>query len=271
MDWDAIGLAGASALLAGLIIMLIGGWKNDANNNTRIIWFAVVFLPIFTLSQAYILPERHALKAQSVFQEQTTNIPAFQSLMAYEPKTYNDIAALVTEAARKGHGEQQTLAFVHARIDSIYMKRLPKASDQAIVSYLEVAIDEIQELQKHGGDHCYTHLIAPEGAGVNPDKLFSKELRTRNVEVLDLVIKSYDENQRIPSKQEVMPFVDAISAELFELYGDDVTSALESPAAFGGDKDKVCHIWKTLFSKILELDREQAVEITRWMFKEQTT
>ncbi len=65
MDWYAIGLAGASGLLAGLIAMLIVGWKNFGEKNSHFIVLAVLMVLIYLLSREFILPELHAIQAKS--------------------------------------------------------------------------------------------------------------------------------------------------------------------------------------------------------------
>ena len=153
------------------------------------------------------------------------------------------------------------------QISTVVSKKLPRASDQAIIIYVRVIVDEMDELQKQGGNLCYRLLFPQAEGGVNARLVFSSEVQKRDLKALDMTIKSYEANWAMPSEKEIIPFLEPIYVELFEMYGDDVL-ILENPLEKNVDRDKVCSIAKTLYSKILALKQEQAVGVLRWMFSQ---
>lgn len=266
MSWYSIGLGAASGALAALIAVLIFGKKPKKKTAFTIV-VVVLFILFNTLSKELILPKLYSFKARSDIQRAFSGIPAIQSIKQYEPETYAALVSTLNEAKNKGYSEQQTIDFVRGQISSIVTKRLPKASDQAIVDYIRVVIDEMSELQMQGGDLCFKLLVPQAGGGVDGRKVFSEEVRNRDLAALDLTIKTYDVNRSIPSEDQVIPLLEPIYLELFQLYGNDVL-ALENPVANSVNKDKVCSITKTLYSKILELDPDKSVGVFRWMLSQ---
>lgn len=266
MNWYSIGLAAGSGALAALIASLIFGKKPEKKTAFTIV-VVILFVVFNTLSKELILPELNAFKAKSDIQQAFSDIPAFQSIKNHEPDTYARLVASLTEVGKKGYSEQQAIDIVRGQISSLVAKRLPKASDEAIISYIGVLIDEMTELQSQGGDLCFRLLFPQAGGGVDGRKVFSKEIQKRDLEALDLTIKSYDANRQIPSETQVMPYLEPIYLKLFEVYGNDVL-ALENPAANNVDKGKVCSITKTLYSEILKLDPEKSVGALRWMLSQ---
>ncbi len=266
MNWYSVGLAAASGALAAVIATLFFGKKPEKKTVFTMV-FVVLFVAFNTLSKEFILPELNAFKAKSDIQEIFADIPAFQSIKKYEPDTYSKLVASLTEAARKGYGEQQAIDVVRGQVSSIVTKRLPKASDEAIINYIGVLVDEMDELQDQGGNLCFRLLFPQAGGRVDGSKIFSKEVQRRDLEALDLTIKTYDANRQIPSEEEVMPFLEPIYAKLYEIYGNDIL-ALENPIANNVDKDKVCSITKTLYSSILKLDAKKSVGALRWMLSQ---
>ena len=174
------------------------------------------------------------------------------------------ISAL-TDAASDGFNEQRIISITMRHISTIMDMRLPWASDEAILSYVEVMVDEIQELQDHGGDHCYRLLFPEVNDDIHDYKILSKEVQYRSLAAIDLTIKSYDAIRRIPSDEEVLQTLEPIYAELYETFGDDML-ALDDPIGNNMDKERACEITKMLYLKILQLPDEQSVPVLRWLF-----
>ena len=266
MNWYSVGLAAASGGLAALIASLVFK-KNTEKKTAYTIVVVVLFVVFNALSKEFVLPELDSFKVESDIQEAFSGIPAFDSIKKYEPDTYKELVASLTEANRQGGSEQQAIDIVRSQISSIVTKRLPKASDTAIINYIGVLIEEMNELQNQGGDLCFRLLFPQAGGGVDGSKVFSKEVQKRDLEALDLTIKSYDANRPIPSEEEAMAILEPIYINLFNVYGNDVL-ALENPGANNVDKSKVCNITKALYSNILELESDKSVSVLRWMFSQ---
>lgn len=263
MNWYSVGLAAASGALAGLLATLIFGRKPEKKLAFGIA-FAALFVVFNTLSKQFILPELNALNAKSDFENVLRDTPAFQSIRQYEPDTYASLEASFVEAARRGDGQQKTIDMAREKISSIVIKRLPKASDEAVLKYMDVLVEQLSELQNQGNGLCFKYLFPQIEGGIDASSAFSGELLKRDLEALDLTIRTYDDSRGIPTEAEVVPFLQPLYAGLYETYGDEV-AVLANPAGENVDKEKLCDITKTLYSRILELEQGQSVKVLRWM------
>ncbi len=180
MNWYSIGLAAASGGLAALIASLVFGKKTEKRTGYTIV-VVILFVVFNTLSKQYILPELNAQKAKADIESTFENIPAFASIKKYEPTTYQSLVNSLTDATKKGYSQQQAIDLVRAQISGLVESRLPHASDGAILSYMNVMVDEMSELQSKGGGLCYKLLFPQVGGGVNGREVFSKETQNRDL------------------------------------------------------------------------------------------
>ncbi len=265
MDWYSIGLAALSGGFAALIASLIFG--KTAKKTAYIIVVVILFVVFNLLSKQFILPEINAYKAKSDIESSFENVPAFASIKKYDPEIYKKLLLSLTEASDKGYSRQEAIDLVRTQLTGLVVSRLPHASDEAIISYLSVMVEEMGELQSQGEDLCFKFLFPQVAGGIDGQKLFSQKTQKKNLAALDEIIKTSNLKRPLPAEKDVMPFIEPVFVNLFQKYGDDI-SMIESPLASNIDKTKVCNITKNLYKQIIELPIEQAAPTLRWMFNQ---
>jgi hypothetical protein len=264
VNWYSVGLAAASGGIAALIASLVFGKKPEKKTAYTIV-VVILFVGLNALSKQFIFPELNAHKAKADIESAFSDIPAFASIKKYEPAIYQNLVDSLTDATKQGFDQQQAIDLVRSQISGLVESRMPHASDEAILTYMNVLVTEMGELQGKGGGLCYKLLFPQVGGGVDGRKAFSQETQNNDLLALDEVIKTSNTKRAIPPESAVMPYLEPVFVSLYSKFGDDV-SMIENPTASNVDKRKVCSITMELYSEILQLPPEQAASALRWMF-----
>lgn len=267
MNWISIGLAALSGALAAMIAGIIVRKPKE-----RLFPYAIAFVISFGvlqgLSREFVFPELNAWnvarKADSAF----VDIPAFQAIKQHDPKTYEAILSDIRGSLRKGADEAQIIGLVRGHIVGVVQKRLPSASDEAVVSYMAVMVTEIHELHKYSSELCYRFLFPEKSGPIDGRKYFSKRTQEADLAALAQVIKTSAESpQSIPKEAEVMPKLEPVIFELEKKYGNDITM-LQNPSAPTVDRGKVCSMTADLYKRIIEMPRNENGKILRFMLSQ---
>ncbi len=264
MNLYSIGLAAASGGIAVIIASLIFGRK-PANKIAYSIVIAILFFTFNFASKEFILPDLNLRQALNDIERVTQETPAFGSIKKYEPEVYQKLVDSVLAAVKEGANQQQIADIVRTQISSLIESRLAHASDDALVSYVNVMISEMEILSNQGNGLCYKFLFPQVAGGIDARKAFTKEMQQRDLAALDEIIKSSNTKKTIPEQSTVMPYLQPVIIALSEKHGDDVT-LLDNPSAPNVDKEKLCKVSIDLYRGVLALPVEQSAPVLRWMF-----
>ena len=264
MNWISIALAALSGALAfGIATLAV---RNPKEKRVAFILTGVLaFVVLETMTVWFLLPRieawDNARRIESAFQ----GIPAFQAIKEHDPKTYQAMVTELATALNNGATEAEILAKVRSHIGRVIQTRLPSASDEAVVDYMKIMLAEMKELDSRGNDLCYRFLFPEESGPIDGRKYFSAEMQQADLAALALVIKTSAENpQPPPAEAEVSRQLSPIYQELGKEYGDDLLM-LQHPTAPNVDKNKICTMAMSLYSKILELSENESGKILRFM------
>jgi hypothetical protein len=109
-------------------------------------------------------------------------------------------------------------------------------------------------------------MLVPQTGGRNDGSpVISEKTREREYAALGMTLRSYDADRAIPTEEDVWPDLEPIFIMLSEAYGEDYVSALFDPAAPHVDKVMTCDITRFLYSEILKLPEDKAVNAFRWI------
>lgn len=264
MSWYSIGLAAVSGAISALIVSLIFG-KNAEKKTAYMIVFCVLFFGLNSLSKQLILPELNAHKARADVELAFADIPAYISIKKHEPALYKSIVDSMVVAKKQGNSLQQMQNIIRSKMSVLIESRMAYASNEALLTYVNVIVLEMDELQRKGEGLCFKFLFPQLSGGFDARKVISQEIRTKDLLALDEVIKTSSVKRSIPSENQVMPYLEPVYISLYSEFGDDV-SILENPSDENVDKEMLCRITADLYSRILELPPEQAASSLRWMF-----
>lgn len=272
MNWLNIGLAAVSGALAALLASLIV--RNPKEKRTSyLVVFVMCFAGLQALSQGLISP--HLVRNRDRGLETALlESPLFKAIRQYEPNAYENLVRDLQEFTRRETqsrvagsriDDAEITGAVRGRIADIAQKRLPTASDRAVVSYMGVMVAEIRELRRHGGELCFRFLFPQQSTPFDGRKYFSKEMQEADIAALVQVISSSAENpQLLPSRSDVEASLEPIIAELVREHGNDL-SMLQNPSASSVDKGKVCSMTIDLYSRVLRLPMQESSRVLRFM------
>jgi len=193
-------------------------------------------------------------------------IPIYQTLKTYCPETYEQILTEMQNSFKKGDSKSELMAKVRTRIYSVLQKSLPLATDDAIVEFVQVMINELQQLGSKSGDLCYAYLFPQRSGGLDYAGHLSEELRGAELNANAKVIRTASTTpQPIPSKRQVSKYLEDVTSSLIRQYGSDaaVLADIESPQA---DKAKVCELSIAFYREILKLPKNDSAALLRWLF-----
>lgn len=268
MNWISIGLAALSGVLAAIIANLIVRNPKE-RRSAYVVAFVIFFALLQGLSREYIFPDVNAWNQSRKAESELLEIPAFQAIKQYDPQTYENLLSDIKRAIKSGSSDgSQITGMVRDRISGLVQKRLPHASDEAVASYMNVMLTEIDELNAHGGDLCYRFLFPQQSEPFDGRKYFSKQTQEADLAALANIIKTSAENpQPIPPENDVIPKLQPIFADLATEHGDDIVM-LQNPGAANVDKAKVCSMAAGLYARILKLPPSESGTILRFMLSQ---
>lgn len=267
MDWISIGLAGLSgAVAAAMASLLVRNPKEKRAAYTVVV--VICFVVLQGLSREFIFPDLNAWNQARKAESALLEIPAFQAIKQYDPTTYKILLSDLKGSLREGLDESQVIGMVRGHIAGLVQRRLPSASDEAVVSYINVMVTEIREIGSHGGDLCYRFLFPQQSAPVGWHKYFSKQTQEADLAALAQVIRTAAENpQTIPREADVMPTLEPIFVDLANEYGNDI-DMLQNPSAPTVDRAKICSMTADLYSRILQLSKHESSKVLRFLLSQ---
>jgi hypothetical protein len=192
-------------------------------------------------------------------------IPAYKALKEHDPATYDRIYAEIKKGVEGERSKAQVISAARKQVEEVVKERVPKASDESVVAYIDVTMRELDELYERGDETCHNFLFPPPGQALDVSQYVSKDLMKEDFEALARVIEtSSTDPQDLPSEQEfterLAPVFEAMQAEK----GADM-SVFANPQAPGVNKRKVCTVIRDLYDRILELPEEDASLVLRFM------
>lgn len=268
MDFISVGFAAASGALAGGISALIFSKSKSKSKSIATTAVTVILFFVFNaISEQYISPALFPNKIENDIASALEQIPVYSSIKKYEPETYNSMIETYIDATRKSLSKQKTIDLMRSKLRTVVISRLKDASDEAIVTYMGVIVEEIKELETMRNDLCFKYLFPEVAGGINAYKIFSSSMQQKDLAALDEIIKTSNTERPVPTEGEIMPLLQPIFASLYEKYGDDV-AMLDNPKGDNVDRLKICSITKDLYIQLLELPKEQSAITLRWMFSQ---
>jgi hypothetical protein len=116
------------------------------------------------------------------------NIPAFQTIKKYEPKTYQQIVRDMEAQMKKGASILEIQQVVGGYVQVIASKVLPKTSDDALIAFARETINVLRMLEKKEPILCMKNLFPEQYGSLEMTKYLSNEELKPMMDALNLVI-----------------------------------------------------------------------------------
>jgi GYF domain 2 len=191
----------------------------------------------------------------------------FAALKEHEPAVYRRIVAEVQNGIKAGRHQAELSETLLPLVDSVYRDKLPNASDQALLRFTDLFIEQMRALHEADPILCYEYLYRPgDQSRAKSNKSFSKELKDKEMAVMAEVIRSSStHSQAALPKQQVREPLTSVLDDLTERYGGDV-ALLGKPIEGKSDPAKMCVMTQALYQKIRQLPEDKSAMVLRFMF-----
>jgi hypothetical protein len=192
--------------------------------------------------------------------------PLYSAIAEYEPDVYQQITAAVKEGFLSG----QSLAELRSRttplIHELSRKRLPFASDEAVVSFARVLADETDALNRQDPEKCRAYLFPNGNAAEDVRAQLGPDLVQSELVALGDVIRSAASGQwRPPSEDEVAPIRARVMSRLSLTWPADDLEQLRHLDR-RDDAARVCRVCCGFYRAIASLPYGEAGPLLRSMF-----
>ncbi len=264
MNWISIGLAGAIGALAALIAQLMVRKPKE-----RWVAYTLVlissFAVMYTLSRLYILPVLNTWKYQKNLEMSLQGIPAYQQISRYDPDAYQRINAEIQKLLKTGRNESKIIEQIRQIVGELVQKYLPRASDDALLSYMGVVTQEIEELASQSPELCFKFLFPQQYGAIDVRKYIRPETQKADLDALAEVIRTGAEDPiNVEDFEGYNALIGKVITNLHAVYGDD-TLLLQNPHVPEIDKEKFCKLTVALYREILKLPKQECSFVLRYM------
>ncbi|GJQ60241.1 MAG: hypothetical protein D8M57_10680 [Candidatus Scalindua sp. AMX11] len=264
MDWLFVGIAvGFGVLVTGVAFLVIRKRRERWWLYTLVLFFSCV-ISYVTMS-LFVTPTSEREKSLSELEVSLSEIPAYKQISMYDAETYQRINAEIQKSLLKGESKSQIIQRIRSIVGELVEKYLPLSSDNALLDYMNVVIQEIEELAQQSPELCYKFLFPKQYGAIDVTKYIRPETQQADLNALAAVIKTGAESStNVQDFPEYDAFIQNIIINLHETYGDDAL-LLENPHAPGIDKRKFCRIMVALYREILKLPKRESCLVLRSM------
>lgn len=213
-------------------------------------------------------PRIYSSQVVAKFEQSIANIHAYQTLRRYDPAFYDDLITTYKTLVGQDLTDKQVNDALRAKQAKLIERLLPSASDDAIITYARLMIDQLDEFQLNGTEPCLTLLIPQSNPDDGASPIYSESTKGRELDTLDITLRTYRADKTLPTEADVWPDLGPIIAELFEEFGADNVAELQNSYDPSVDRALVCNVSKALYSGILILPKRKAANTLRWLLSD---
>jgi GYF domain 2 len=191
----------------------------------------------------------------------------FAALKKHEPGVYRRVVAELGNGLKGGRSETELRETLSPLAQSVYRKKLPYASNIALLGFADLFIEQTQALYDSDPALCYQYVYGAGQGGAEINESFSQELKEKEMFVLVEVIRSaVAQMPPAPAQEQVQQQLKAVFVTLTERHGKKDVALLTNPARGKSDPAKMCVLTRELYQNIRELPEEQSAMVLRFMF-----
>ncbi|MBC7103606.1 MAG: hypothetical protein H5U13_10405 [Parvibaculum sp.] len=181
------------------------------------------------------------------------------------------ITERIFEGWRKGEPEGYVFASTRSAIGGLVEKYLPTASDEALLSFGSVLIEELDTIGSQSASVCYSFLFPETAAEIDFSRYLGPELQRRDLEAMELVITTGGQGRRVTSPaNQIEDLYESLISTIIANYDFEIAQVLVQMAENDPslDKERVCLSTYILYSEAMKMPRQNALALLRDMFSQ---
>jgi hypothetical protein len=191
-------------------------------------------------------------------------LPLYAALKKSDPAAYKSVLKAVQEGVERGKSLAEIRAATMPVIERISVEKLPFTSDDAVVEFTNVAIEEMKTLQKKDPALCYNFAFS-RGDAFDYPRLFPAQLNERESDATAGVIAGYSRDRKVPTADEFQADFADLGASWAKLYGGDI-KLLSAPVPNPADQAKACQLTISLYQLAVSLPEDKAAAVLRYLY-----
>lgn len=255
MPWSII-VAGVAGAMAGAIAAIA---TKEKSGQLRIAIMAILFVPLNWAGQRYVAKPL-------IVDQELREVPAFVAIKKHEPATYAAMKGELVSAMQEGANTNAILLRIHDLTASLAQKYMSRCSDQALVRYVRVTMDEVDQLSKRNPDAAFGMLFPEPGKFVDIRPFVDNATeREDSAALADVISSGAGQPVHADSSPRANELLSETARQLAAEDGADAVKLIANPRAPGVDKRQVCVAVSRLYRKVLALPEADAALVLRTM------
>jgi hypothetical protein len=193
--------------------------------------------------------------------------PAYRALEEHEPQAYQRIRGEMLEATRRGESAVAASARMRAAIGALLPKYLQRADDDALIDYMRVTMDELEQISRHDIAAAYAFLVPDPAKPVNVMAHISADLMRRDSEALArLIATGAKRREPHPPNARGEAAFEKVVEQVRGQIGDDF-DALQRMGQPDADPQKIVRGTLVLYRTVFALPAADAAEVLRFLLR----
>ena len=265
MDWITIIVLVMAGVTSAVAAVFLTPKRLRKGRIVPIIIFILFFVGLGVLVKQWVSPAIHVWKSQREVEKSLLQVSAYQYISKYDPKAYQQIRDEILDSIKNGESQEQTTARGRKVVAAFVSKYIPRASDEAVIRYMDAVAREIEELANKDPEICYQFLF-PERYGTSdiPQNLKPETQRADLAALADVIRTAAEQPQPEPDQEKGGESLKRVMDAFHQTHGDEAL-LLKDPFAPGIDKGKVCRLIASFYKEVLTLPKEEAGMVLRYM------
>jgi hypothetical protein len=229
------------------------------------ILLVLFFLILGTCSKLFVLPYLLEWKYRWDIDRALSQISVFQHIARYDPDSYQEIKREITASINNRDTRDEAIGRARERVAELVPGYIPRASDDAIVRYMNAMVREMQELAGKNPELCYQFLFPQKYGAIDVAEHLTPETQREDLAALAEVIRTaVEEPQPFPDSSAAETLLKRTLSQFSQDHGEE-TLLLKDPFAPGIDKGKACGLIASLYEEVLKLPKRDSSLVLRYM------
>lgn len=227
----------------------------------------LVILPVLlgNLVWFYVCkPQRDAALAAQHSLAQLAALPGYRILKQQEPALWPVLEQAFLHSVARGESVPVAAGQLRGMLADVVNQRVGRASDQAVIDYITVSVEEMQALDKISAEDCFRFLYPQVNGGVNLVQLLPPALNARDAQAMEqLLLTSAGPDKPLDRKMASDTLKQVVST-LYTRWGNQLKQ-LNQPGDTSSDHQTLCAMTIDLYQTILKLPVAQSANLLRMM------
>lgn len=191
-------------------------------------------------------------------------LPGYRVLKQQEPKLWAVLQQSFLHSISQGMSMPLAVGQLRGMLADVVNQRIGRASDQAVINYVTVNVDEMIALEKISPEYCFRFLYPQVEGGVNLMQVLPPSLNDRDSVAMEQLLLTSEGPDKPLNKTLASDTLKQVVGTLYSRWGDKLKQ-LNEPGDTSSDHQSLCAMTIDLYQTILKLPAPQSANLLRMM------